>query len=46
MTYEEYPLEIKDLKVQKLRIKKVELMKVIWRKNAIEEAIWELENEM
>lgn len=46
LTYEEQPVEIVDRKVQALRNKEIPLVKVIWRKHAIEKATWELESEM
>ena len=46
LTYEEQPIEIVDSKIQELRNKRVKLVKVIWRNQAVEEATWELEEEM
>ena len=46
LTYEEKPVEIVDSKIQELRNKRVKLVKVIWRNQAVEEATWELEEEM
>ena len=46
LTYEEQPVEIVDRKVQELRKKKIDLVKVIWRNHKVEEATWELEEEM
>ena len=46
LTYEEKPIQIVDTKLQELRTKKVKLVKVIWKNRAVEEATWELEDEM
>jgi hypothetical protein len=46
LTYEEVPIEIVDRKEQQLRSKTILLVKVIWRNHGIEEASWELEQEM
>ena len=34
------------MKFQELRTKKVKLVKAIWRNRAVEETMWELEEEM
>lgn len=46
LTYEEQPVQILDHKVHELRTKKVNLVKVLWRNQQIEEATWELESDM
>ena len=46
LTYEEVPIRILDNKEQILRTKKIDLVKVLWRNHAVEEATWEREEEM
>ena len=46
LTYEERPVRIVDTKLQELRSKEVKLVKVIWKNRNVEEATWELEDEM
>ena len=46
LSYEEHPVQILDKKVKELRNKKISLVKVLWRGQSVEEAKWELENEM
>jgi hypothetical protein len=46
LTYEEVPIEIVDRKEQQLRSKTILLVKVLWPNHGIEEASWELEQEM
>ncbi|GAB2302263.1 hypothetical protein Dimus_038966 [Dionaea muscipula] len=46
MTYDEQPVEILDFKEKVLRNKTVQLVKVLWRNHAVEEATWERESEM
>ena len=46
MTYKEVPMKILDRKVQELRTKSIPLVKVLWRNHEIEEASWELEDEI
>ena len=46
LKYEEKLVKIVDSKFQELRNKKVKLVKVIWRNQDVEEAIWELEEAM
>ncbi|XP_043717597.1 uncharacterized protein LOC122665508 [Telopea speciosissima] len=46
MTYEEKPVQILDQKDQVLHNRSIPLVKVLWRNHAIEEASWELEEDM
>jgi hypothetical protein len=46
LTYEELPVQILDRKEQQLRTKTIPLVKVLWRNHGIEEASWELEQQM
>ncbi len=46
LTYEEIPVKLLDRKVQELRTKSIPLVKVLWRNHEIEEASWELEDEI
>ena len=46
MTYTEEPVQILDRKEKQLRRKIISLVKVLWRNQHIEEATWELEDEM
>jgi hypothetical protein len=46
LTYEEMPIQIMDRKEKQLRAKTIPLVKVLWRNHGIEEASWELEQEM
>ncbi|XP_062103690.1 uncharacterized protein LOC133814790 [Humulus lupulus] len=46
LTYEEKPVQILDRKNKVLRNKEVPLVKVLWRSQTIEEAMWEREDEM
>ena len=46
MAYEEVPVMILDRKIKELRTKHIPLVKVLWRNHAIEEASWELEDEI
>ncbi|XP_024155816.1 uncharacterized protein LOC112163790 [Rosa chinensis] len=46
LTYEEQPVEILDRRDQVLRTKTIPLVKVLWRNHAVEEAIWEPEEQM
>ena len=46
LTYEEEPVEILAREVKELRNKKIPLVKVLWRNNKTEEAIWESEETM
>jgi hypothetical protein len=45
LSYEEMPIQILDHKKQQLRTKTM-LVKVLWRNHGVEEASWELEQEM
>jgi hypothetical protein len=46
LTYEEIPVKLLDRKVQELRTKSIPLVKVLWSNHEIEEASWELEDEI
>jgi hypothetical protein len=46
LSYEEVPIQILDHKEQQLRTKTISLVKVLWRNHGVEEASWELEQEM
>ncbi|XP_062088700.1 uncharacterized protein LOC133795260 [Humulus lupulus] len=46
LTYEEKPVQILDRKNKVLRNKEIPLVKVLWRSQTIEEAMWEREDEM
>jgi hypothetical protein len=46
LTYEEMPIQIIDRKEKQLRVKTIPLVKVLWRNHGVEEALWELEQEM
>lgn len=43
ISYIEKPLKILDTKVKVLRTKTIPIVKVLWRKHALEEATWEVE---
>ena len=46
LNYEEKLVEIVDRTMKKLRNKEIPLVKVLWRNHRVEEAIWELEDDM
>ncbi|XP_073149378.1 uncharacterized protein [Henckelia pumila] len=46
LSYEEIPIQILDTQVQKLRNKEIEMVKVLWRNQLVEEATWETEQDM
>jgi hypothetical protein len=46
LKYEEKPVQILDRKVQQLRTKTIPLVKVLWQNHEVEEASWELEQEI
>ncbi|XP_062172000.1 uncharacterized protein LOC133877627 [Alnus glutinosa] len=46
LTYEELPVQILDRKEQQLRTRTIPLVKILWRNYGIEEASWELEQQM
>jgi hypothetical protein len=46
LAYKEVPVKVLDRKVQELRTKSIPLVKVLWRNHEIEEASWELEDEI
>ena len=46
LTYEEEPMQILDRQDQVLRNKTIPLVKVLWRSHTVEEATWELKEQM
>ena len=46
LSYEEHLVHILDKRVKELRNKKIHLVKVLWRNQSVEEATWELEDEI
>jgi len=46
LTFETVPVYVEDRKIKKLKGKEIPLLKVIWGKGEITEAMWELENQM
>ncbi|WMV10055.1 hypothetical protein MTR67_003440 [Solanum verrucosum] len=46
LSYEEIPVQILNRRVRKLRTKEVASVKVLWRKQFVEEATWEAEEDM
>jgi hypothetical protein len=46
LTYEELPMKVLDCKEQQLRIKTIPLVKILWQNHGVEEASWELEQQM
>ncbi|KAK4730141.1 hypothetical protein R3W88_023129 [Solanum pinnatisectum] len=46
LSYEEIPVQILDCQVRKLRSKEVASIKVLWRNQFVEEATWEVEEDM
>ena len=46
LSYEDVPVQILDRQVKRLRNKKVASVKVLWRRESVEEATWEAEAAM
>ncbi|XP_075082951.1 uncharacterized protein LOC142166942 [Nicotiana tabacum] len=46
LSYEEELMTIVDRHVRKLRSKEIEFVKVLWRNHTVEEATWEIEDDM
>ncbi|XP_071917098.1 uncharacterized protein [Coffea arabica] len=46
LTYKEKPVKFLDLKVKELRNKQIPLVKVVWRNHGLDEATWEVEEEI
>ena len=46
MAYEEIPMKLLDRTVQELSSKSIPLVKVLWINHEIEEALWELEDDI
>nr|XP_027088632.1 uncharacterized protein LOC113709984 [Coffea arabica] len=46
LTYEEKPIRLLNCKVKELRNKRIPLMKVLWKNHGLEEATWEVEQEI
>ena len=46
LTYKEQPVQILDRKVKELKNKRISLVKILWRNHDVEEATWEVEEDM
>ncbi|XP_027155708.1 uncharacterized protein LOC113756110, partial [Coffea eugenioides] len=46
LTYEEKPVRLLDRKAKELRNKQIPLVKILWKNHRVEEATWEMEEEM
>ncbi|XP_071917078.1 uncharacterized protein [Coffea arabica] len=46
LTYEKKPVRLLDRKVKELRSKQIPLVKILWKNNGVEEATWEMEEDM
>ena len=46
LSYEEVPVEILDRQIKRLRNKEIASVKVLWRNQLVESAIWEAEADM
>ncbi|XP_075095276.1 uncharacterized protein LOC142173562 [Nicotiana tabacum] len=46
LSYEEEPMAIVDRQERKLRSKEIVFVKVLWRNHTVEEAAWEIEDDM
>ena len=46
LAYEEKPVKILDTKTRDTRRKSIKMVKVLWSNHLVEEATWELEEEM
>ena len=46
LTYEEGPVQVLEGEVKELKNKKIPLVKILWRNHGVEEATWEMEEEM
>ncbi|XP_027158268.1 uncharacterized protein LOC113759889 [Coffea eugenioides] len=46
LTYEEKPVRLLDRKVKELRSKQISLVKILWKNHGVEEATWEMEEDM
>nr|XP_027062812.1 uncharacterized protein LOC113689206 [Coffea arabica] len=46
LTYEERPVRVLDRKVKELKNKQIPLVKILWKNHGVEEATWEMEEEM
>jgi len=46
LAYEEQPVQILDRKIKELRNKTILLVKVLWKNHKVEEATWEVEQQM
>ena len=46
LAYEEQPVQILDRKIKELRNKTIPLVKVLWKNHKVEEATWEVEQQM
>nr|XP_027071915.1 uncharacterized protein LOC113696733 [Coffea arabica] len=45
-TYDERPVRVLDRKVKELRSKQIPLVKILWKNHGVEEATWEMEDDM
>ena len=46
LTYEEKPVRLIDRKVKELRSKQIPVLKILWKNHGIEEATWEMDEDM
>ena len=46
VTYNEWPVQLHNRKVKELKNKRIPLVKVLWKNHDVEEAAWELEENM
>ncbi|XP_027127764.1 uncharacterized protein [Coffea arabica] len=46
LTYDDKPVKLLDRKVKELRNKRIPLVKVLWRNHGVEEATWEVEEQI
>ncbi|XP_027184075.1 uncharacterized protein LOC113782381 [Coffea eugenioides] len=46
LTDEERPVRVLDRKVRELRSKQIPLVKILWKNHGVEEATWEMEDDM
>ena len=46
LAYEEQPVQILDRRIKELRNKTIPLVKVLWKNHKVEEATWEVEQQM
>ena len=46
LTYEEKPVQLLDRKIKELKNQQIPLVKILWRNHGVEDAIWEMKEEM